>query len=486
MDLFAKHWIGGQWIGSANGTSGVCLDPASGEEVGGFAAGGAAEAEQAIAAAREAFDRGAWAQSPRRRAAVLLEFADRLSARQDEIKCLLTRVNGKLHSEAAHEIAAGVSELRYYAGLARNIFGRMTEIEPGAYSLLSREAAGIAAIIVPWNAPVTLLVRSLAPALAAGCTVIIKPAPQTSLVNQMVLETLAAVEGLPPGVVNSVNESGSEVGQALVASPDVDVVSFTGSSQTGKVIMAAAAGTLKRLSLELGGKAPAIVFGDADLERTLPTVVRGGMVMAGQMCTAVSRVLVERPRLDEARDRLAALLDNLVVGPGDDPQSQMGPLIDLANRDRVAGLVADAKAEDGVKVVLAGRIPGDNLGSGAFITPTLLETQDLSSRYVQEELFGPILVLESFDDEEDAVNRANATRYGLAASIWGADGDRAQRVARHLRFGNVWINAHNRLFAEAETGGYKESGVGRLHGVEGLNDFLETKHTYMETGAIRG
>jgi acyl-CoA reductase-like NAD-dependent aldehyde dehydrogenase len=281
-------------------------------------------------------------------------------------------------------------------------------------------------------------------------------------------------------VVNGVAESGSAIGELLCAAPEVDVISFTGSSRTGKRIAAAASGTLKRLSLELGGKAPAVVLEDCDLASAIPGIAAGAMALSGQMCTAISRVLVHESRFEEATRGLCERLSSLRPGPGSDASSGLAPLIDHANRDRIAGLVEEMSRAG--RVHLRGSIPGGALARGAFHSPSVFELEDLASRYVQEELFGPIVIVERFRDEAEAVARANATRYGLAASVWTASQARAHRVARSLRSGTVWINAHNRHFAETETGGYRESGYGRLHGVEGLNDFLETKHVYYETG----
>jgi betaine-aldehyde dehydrogenase len=252
----ARHFIAGQWV-DGDEPNRDSLDPATGEAIGGWQPGSARLAGEAVAAAREAFDRTTWAASPRQRAAALFEFAERMEARRGDFVDLIVAENGKLKSEAAGEMIGAISEARYYAGLARNVSGRTLETAPGNVSLLHREPAGVAAIIVPWNAPVTLLVRSLAPALAAGCCAVVKPAPQTPLIHRLAMERLADCPSLPAGVVNSINENGTMVGEALVASPDVDVISFTGSSRTGKLIMAGAAPTLKRLSLELGGKAPA-------------------------------------------------------------------------------------------------------------------------------------------------------------------------------------------------------------------------------------
>lgn len=480
----AQQYIAGQWVPGISGTprTGDSVDPARGVAAGWFYEAGVAEAQACISAARKAFETTSWKQQPRLRADVLRVFADRLEARQNEVADVLVLLNGKLRREALGEIGAAISELRYYAGLARNLFGRTIEVEPGCYSLLDREAIGVAAIIVPWNAPVTLLIRSLAPALAAGCTVVVKAAHQTALVNSLVLECLVSDQRLPAGVVNSYTESGSEATQALCSDPEVDIISFTGSTAVGKAIARATSANLTRLSLELGGKAPAIVLNDADVDAAVRGIVAASMTMAGQMCTAISRVLVEAPLRDTFAERLAGALRTLKVGPGDQADSQMGPLIDVTSRNRIRQLVE--QASDTCQVIHRGHVPTELPAGGAFITPTLIAQQDLKSPYVQNELFGPLVVLESFEGDADCAARANATRFGLAASVWGRDQQRARRIARALKTGTVWLNAHNKLYAEAETGGYRESGYGRLHGVEGLNDFLETKHVYLETGAI--
>jgi betaine-aldehyde dehydrogenase len=477
----AKQFIDGHWLTQVNGSEriGQCINPATGEVAALFCDGTQAEAEAAVAAAQRAFESTNWKRSPRLRAEVLLDFATKLDARKEEIADWLVTLNGKLRREALGEIGAGISELRYYAGLTRNLFGRVLEVEPGCYSSLDREAAGVCAIILPWNAPVTLLVRSLAPALAAGCTVIIKPAHQTALVNNMVIECLSSDARVPAGVVNSVIESGSDVSRYLCETPSVEVISFTGSSAVGKVIAQNTAPMLKRLSLELGGKAPALVFADADMNKTVAGIVAGGMVMAGQQCTAITRVLVEDQIYEDFSYQLVEALKAVKVGPGNDPSSQMGCLIDVRNRDRIDALMDTAEATQ--RVLLRGRAPGGSLAAGAFITPSLVEVEDLASDFIQNELFGPLLVIERFVSEIEAIQRANATRFGLAASIWTTDAKKSRRIAAQVRSGTVWSNSHNRLFAEAETGGFRDSGYGRLHGIEGLNDFLQTKHYYFET-----
>jgi betaine-aldehyde dehydrogenase len=268
------------------------------------------------------------------------------------------------------------------------------------------------------------------------------------------------------------------VGEALVASDDVDVISFTGSSATGKRIMAGAAPTLKRLSLELGGKAPAVVFDDADLDQAVRELTSGSLMMAGQICVAAARFLVHKSIEQEFTARMKAAFSAVRTGPGADPQSQMGSLIDLPNQKRIASIIEQA-ADEGELV-----LRGEPLGQGAFMTPSLFRIDNLQSELVQEELFGPIVSIEGFEDEKEAVAKANATRYGLAASLFTRDLNRATRVSRAIRAGTVWLNCHGRLFAEGETGGYRHSGLGRLHGPEGLNDFLETKHVYLEAGAV--
>lgn len=477
----ALNFFSGRWAAGA-GAAGVCTNPADGEPVANYSESLLDEALSAIEDARTAFDHGAWPRSPRLREAVLLEFAARLQARAPEVERWLVTLNGKLAREARGEVATAISELRFYAGLARNLWGRIGEIDNGCFSQISREPAGVVAIIVPWNAPVILLVRSLAPALAAGCTVVIKAAHQTSMVNQLVLECLTGVAGLPADVVCSFTESGAAIGRAISQSPRIDVISFTGSSATGKRIAADAAGTLKRLSLELGGKAPAIVLPDAPLAPTVAGLVAGALPMAGQQCTAIARVLLHDDRFDEMAKSLAERLSSLVIGPGHDPASELGPLIDHANRDRVGRLAAQASSHG--KVWLQGGVPTGPLQRGAFVSPTLVEVSDLGSRYVQEELFGPILVIERYRDRPQAIEKANATRYGLAASVWTADRAAGQAIARELKSGTVWLNTHNKLYPEAETGGLRDSGYGRLHGVEGLNDFLSTKHVYWENPPV--
>ena len=473
----ARHFINGNWL--AEGELRDSFNPATGEVVGTYHVGNATLAYQAVAIARLTFDSSPWAASPRIRAAALYELADRLEASKDAFVDLIVAENGKLRSEATGEMVGAISETRYYAGLARNIFGRTFESAPGNLSLFNREPAGVAGIIVPWNAPVTLLIRSLTPALAAGCTCVIKPAPQVPMIHALVMQCIADCPSIPPGVVQSVNEDGSEVGEALVTSSEVDVISFTGSSATGKRIMAGAAPTLKRLSLELGGKAPAVVFEDADVDKAVHELTHGALVMAGQICVAATRFIVHDAIYDDFCSKITAAFAAIKTGPGARSSSQMGALIDKANQSRLEAVIAQA-ADEGV-MLLKGAPISDQ---GAFLTPSLFEIDNLTSDLVQEELFGPIASLEKFTTEAEAIRMANATRYGLASSVFTNDLNRATRTSSAIRAGTVWLNCHTRLFAEGETGGYRQSGLGRLHGLEGLNDFLETKHVYHEAGAI--
>ena len=477
----SQHFIDGQWTATDRWTD--SLDPANGELIGRFADGGEAEAEAAVAAAARAFNDPQWAQNPRLRQQLLLEWAAGLTARQEQLAQLLTRENGKALAQSRGEIGGAISEILYYAGLARHNPGHMLEVAPGEFSSMLREPAGVAGLIIPWNAPAVLLVRALAPAIAAGCTVVIKPAPQTALFNAAMLEPLFALPGLPAGAVNLFPESGHAGAAHLVASPRVDVLSFTGSTATGQRIMRDCAATMKKLSLELGGKSCCLVFEDADIAAIAPKLAAAATIISGQQCTAARRVLVHASRFAEMKTALSAALGRIRLGNGLDPATNMGPLIDWQSRDNVERRIGEA-LDSCDEVLLAGGRPQGELGNGAFLAPSLIAHRDSSAFFCQEEIFGPLLVLESFEDEAEAVARANHTEFGLSASVWTGQGARAWRVARALRNGTVWLNDHNKLFAEAETGGYRKSGLGRLHGVDALLDFSELKHIYQSGGTL--
>ncbi len=478
-EFFSRNYIEGKFEEPETNNRFHSINPATGSIIGSAVPGSLTSAERAITSARLAFTKSEWQFSPRLRAQILLEFADNLEKIRDDLAPLLVKENGKILAQCRHEINAGVSEARYYAGLARNIFGRTTETSPNNLSLLTKEPVGVVSVIVPWNAPVTLLVRSVAPALCAGCTVVIKPAIQTPLVNSRLMECFHAIKELPAGVVNSINENETQIGEILTRHNDVDMVSFTGSVNTGKLVMANCAHTLKKVSLELGGKTPAVVFEDADLDRALNEICRAVITISGQMCTAVNRILVQSKIFDQFAEKLQNRLAAVVIGNGLDSKVQMGPVIDKTNQSRLLDLVKVAKKE--TELLLEGSVPDHLPKEGSYISPTLFISDKPEHRLVQEELFGPMASLEVFHTEEEALVKANATNFGLAASVYTRDLNRAMRLGRKLQFGTVWLNCHNRLFAEAETGGYKQSGIGRLHGVEALSDFMETKHIYLES-----
>lgn len=477
MRHHALNWIAGSWTGVPTLPS---IDPANGETLGLLPDADASDADAAIAAARHTFDRTTWAQDARRRQDVLLRWAGALEAQSEPLAELLTRENGKAIGQSRAELRGAISEVRYYAGLARHIAGHVLEPEPGTFSTMLREAAGVAAIIVPWNAPAVLLVRSLAPALAAGCTAVVKPAAQTSLTTAAMMRCLDQ-PALPAGAVNLLHEGGSAAAARLVESHDVDVVSFTGSTATGKRIMRAAADSMKRLSLELGGKSCCLVFEDSDVEAIAPRLARAATIISGQQCTAARRVLVHASRADAMSEALRRALADLKVGPGIEASTDIGAMIDTASRDAV-----DAAVERACDVAERVVLRGERRGPGAFLTPTLVEHSDPNAFFCQDEIFGPFVTLETFESEREALDKANNTVFGLSASVWTHDVARGFRIARALRDGTVWINDHNRLFAEAETGGYRQSGLGRLHGYDALADFTEIKHICVGAGVAEG
>ena len=469
--LTARHWIDGEWLDG--GERAISINPANGEPIGTHTEAGEAEAKRAITAALRSFRESGWRNDRRLRARVINEMADRFEARTDDLVRILCLENGKVEAEARFEVNMVPSKLRFYAALALTDFGRAMETSPGRYTTTLREPAGVAGIIAPWNSPIVLYIRSLAPALAAGCTTVGKLPGFTAQTNARMCEVMSEVKTLPRGVINVFSEVHSAAARVLIDSPDVPVISLTGSSATGRAIMAAGAKHLKRFGGELGGKTPVILFEDADLDKALPKVEKALTVFAGQFCMTGSRLLVQRPILETVRKRLAARLEAVKVGPASDPASDMGPMINLANVQRVDRLV-DAAIAAGAKVIVrGGQVKEGPLAKGAFYRPTLLEIQDPSLPIAQQEVFGPVLVMQAFDTEAEAIALANDSEYGLSASIWSMDVDRPLRIARQIEAGTVWINNWAIVYDETEEGGYKQSGLGRLNGVSALDDFVE-------------
>ncbi|GHD42348.1 aldehyde dehydrogenase family protein [Streptomyces galbus] len=466
-----RNLINGQW--QEGHATGVSRSPATGQAIGSYADAGATSARHAIDAARQAFRTTSWASDRQMRARALLEMADRMAERRDELISMLVHENGKRCADAAMEVDAAIPKLRYNAALALTDTGRAAETGPGSYSMTIHQPAGVAAVIVPWNSPIVLAVRSFAPALAAGCTVAMKMPAQTALTNGLLFEIIAATTTLPAGVINAFTESGNQGAPLLVSDPGTDVVSYTGSTAVGRVIMQQAAQHLKPCSLELGGKTPMIVFDDADLDAAVPVLTAAVTTFSGQFCMAGSRILAHRPVAEELRTRLIAALEAVPVGPDQDPATAMGPVIDRAQALRIDNLVVSASAF-GRTLVRGGLLNPE--GADAYLRPSLIEVDDPQASIVQREIFGPVATFEMFDDEDDAVGRANATEYGLAASVWSRDVDRPLAVGRRLDAGTVWINNWGVIHDQFEEGGFKQSGVGRLNGPRALGEFQEIKH----------
>nr|WP_047165809.1 aldehyde dehydrogenase family protein [Sphingomonas sp. Y57] len=474
LDRPAQNWIDGEWSGG--GTVRDSLSPSTGKVLGSYVDVSEEDAQRAIDAARAAFDATNWSKDRSLRSRALLELADRLEERSSVIAQMLSREGGKLlHPQTQWEVRLSVEWLRYAAASALlQTGGRALETNPGVYFHSDPEPIGVAGIISPWNSPVILSVRAIGPALAAGCTVVLKLPHQTALTNALFADAVAATKLLPPGVLNTITESGSVAAALLVDSPDVNVVSYTGSTKVGRLIAANGAKTLKRLNLELGGKTPLIVFEDADLNIVVPQIVMALVLMNGQYCCTGSRVLVQRGIADALREALVEAYQNVRVGDSEDPATQLGPVIDKASVNQLDKIVEEAKSY-GKILVRGGPVTEGPLANGAFYKPSLIEVEALDTFIVQNELFGPVQTFELFGDEADAVRRANATEFGLATSVFTRDIARARRVGKAVQAGHIWINCWGVLSEHFEQSGYKQSGIGALCGPRAIEEFQELK-----------
>jgi acyl-CoA reductase-like NAD-dependent aldehyde dehydrogenase len=469
-------FINGETVEPASGEARELVEPATGEPLAKIGLAGEADVDRAVEAARAALD-GAWGRMPpSERSRLLHALADAVQEHRKELAELESRNVGKAISSVKAEIAGAVENFRFFASVLGSIAGRSNPIGGSLLTYSLKEPVGVCGQIVPWNYPLLMAAWKLSPALAAGCTVVLKPDPQTPLSVLRIAE-LANEVGFPAGSINIVTGDGPTTGAYLVRHPGVDKVAFTGSTKTGGEIMRLASDPIKRVTLELGGKSPNLVFADANLDDAIPSSVWSIYYSAGQSCEARSRVLVEAPLYDEFVSRFAEYAKRLKVGDPLDPETQVGSLISTAHRDRVHGFVERGR-EEGAEVVTGGR-PAN--GKGAFYEPTVLANVDNAMTVAQEEIFGPVVTVIPFEDEKDAIRIANDVRYGLFATVWTGDPARGHRVARAIKAGMVGINMPFTAFPGIPFGGYKQSGFGRELSIDTLDLYLETKGVLFST-----
>ena len=468
-DLF----INNEWRPALSGKRFPVENPATEEIIAEVALGDAADADAAVKAARACFESDAWrGMSARKRGRLLFKTADLLEARLDEFARLETAHNGKTLFESKIELSMTVNTLRYYAGWCDKITGETLPVEGPFFTYTLREPIGVVGAIVPWNFPLNIASWKFAPALAAGCTMILKPASETPLTALLFAELIVEA-GFPPGAFNVLAGGGSTAGAALVKHPDVDKISFTGSTEVGRQIMKMAADTNKRITLELGGKSPNVIFADADLKAAVRGAQTGIFYGKGEVCAAGSRLLVEKSVHDQVVDQLAEGAKKLTPGDPLDKNTRMGALVSKKQQETVLGYVKKG-LDEGASLVAGGKAVKPN-GKGYFVEATVFDKVQPEMTIAREEIFGPVLAVMSFDDYDSGVALANRTIYGLAAGIWTKDVGKAHRAAKAIRAGTVWINSYNFYDSGAPFGGFKASGFGRDLGVDALDGYLETK-----------
>ena len=475
-----SNYIGGKWVETAGGTV-ESRNPATGELVSITARSTPQDVDQAVEEARRAFDAGVWSSKrPAERAKVLRDIAELIRSDSNRLSTLLTLETGKPLADSKGELLNAANVLEYYASAARHIIGRIPRYGGTDVSLVVHEPVGVCGLIVPWNSPISLLSWKLGPALAAGCTVVIKPAGYTSGITMEFLKLIGTVEGVPPGVVNAVTGPGESVGSVLVKSPQVDKVSFTGSTETGRRIMEMAASNLKKVNLECGGKSADLVFDDARMESALPSAMWSIFRSAGQSCNAGSRLLVQETVYDSFMKGFREATSRIKIGNGLDPETEMGPVISESQLNRILGYIQSGR-DDGARITAGGaRLVEGDFAKGFFVQPTVFEGVEAGMRIFQEEIFGPVLCVLPFKDEEDAIAIANDTKFGLAGDVWSQSLTRIMRVSQGIRTGTLWVNRHLNPGPEVPFGGYKQSGLGRETGMEGLMEFLQTKHISLQ------
>jgi len=471
-----QNFINGQWVASASGETFPVYDPSTEEVIAQVASSDAADIDKAVKAARAAFDSGTWPTTTAQdRGRILFKLADKIRQHAAQLAELECRNTGKPIVEAEFDIADVATCFEYYGGLASKVTGNVNPVPANALSFTMREPIGVAGQIIPWNYPLLMAAWKLAPAIAAGCTCVLKPAEQTPL-TALEFANWFEEAGLPPGVVNIVNGFGESAGAAIVAHPNVDKIAFTGSAAVGKIIVKSAADTLKRVTLELGGKSPNIFFPDADWEAAVDGALFGVFINQGEVCSAGSRILVEKKIYPKFVEAMTEKAKRIKLGAPLERDTKMGPLVSKEQYDRVTSYLDVGKKE--AKVALGGGRP-KQFGKGYYVEPTIFYDVENSARIAREEIFGPVASVTPFDGESEAIRIANDTPYGLAAAVWTRDIYKAFRVVKSLRAGIIWVNHMQPTYVEAPWGGYKQSGFGRELGPWGLEEYLETKQVFV-------